>query len=102
MAPVKIKCTSGDANCNYETQELEIEEANILLESHLKHAHPVRGRGNTNDRKPEKFPRPELKLDSSSEEWSEFLVTWRQYKDEYNLAGASLMRHFFASCSEDL
>ena len=101
MAPIKLKCTSGDTNCNYETQELEFEQANILLESHLKVAHPVRG-GGTSDRKPEKFPRPELKLDSSAEEWSEFLVTWRQYKEEYNLEGASLIRQLFASCSEDL
>ena len=97
---VKLKCTIGDT-CQYETQELEFAQANILLEGHLKHAHPVAGRGN-NDSKPEKFPRPELKLDSSAEEWSEFKVTWEQYKAEYNLAGASLIRQLFASCSEEL
>ena len=74
MAPIKLKCTIGDT-CEYETQELEFAQANILLESHLKHAHPVQG-GGQSERKPEKFPRPELKLDSSAEEWSEFLVTW--------------------------
>ena len=47
--------------------------AEKLLESHLKFAHPIAG-GSNNDNKPEKFPRPELKLDSSAEEWSEFLV----------------------------
>ena len=46
--------------------------AEKLLESHLKFAHPIAG-GSNNDNKPEKFPRPELKLDSSAEEWSEFL-----------------------------
>ena len=100
MAPIKLKCTIGDS-CPYETQELEFAQANILLESHLKHAHPTQG-GDTNDRKPEKFPRPELSLDSSAEEWSEFLVTWTQYKEEYNLQGASLIRQLFASCSNDL
>ena len=44
--------------------------AEKLLESHLKFAHPIAG-GSNNDNKPEKFPRPELKLDSSAEEWSE-------------------------------
>jgi len=53
--------------------------AEKLLESHLKFAHPIAG-GSNNDNKPEKFPRPELKLDSSAEEWSEFLVPWNEYK----------------------
>ena len=57
--------------------------AEKLLESHLKFAHPIAG-GSNNDNKPEKFPRPELKLDSSAEEWSEFLVPWNEYKAEYN------------------
>ena len=63
--------------------------AEKLLESHLKFAHPIAG-GSNNDNKPEKFPRPELKLDSSAEEWSEFLVPWNEYKAEYNLGGARL------------
>ena len=67
--------------------------AEKLLESHLKFAHPIAG-GSNNDNKPEKFPRPELKLDSSAEEWSEFLVPWNEYKAEY--------KQLFASCSEDL
>ena len=57
--------------------------AEKLLESHLKFAHPIAG-GSNNDNKPEKFPRPKLKLDSSAEEWSEFLVPWNEYKAEYN------------------
>ena len=61
--------------------------AEKLLESHLKFAHPIAG-GSNNDNKPEKFPRPELKLDSSAEEWSEFLFR--------------LIKQLFASCSEDL
>ena len=47
--------------------------AEKLLESHLKFAHPIAG-GSNNDNK------PELKLDSSAEEWSEFLVPWNEYK----------------------
>ena len=39
--------------------------AEKLLESHLKFAHPIAG-GSNNDNKPEKFPRPELKSDSSN------------------------------------
>ena len=75
--------------------------AEKLLESHLKFAHPIAG-GSNNDNKPEKFPRPELKLDSSAEEWSEFLVPWNEYKAEYNLGEARLIKQLFASCSEDL
>ena len=69
---VKLKCTFGDTNCNFETQELEFGQSKELLETHLQFAHPTQGGGN-NDRKPEKFPRPDLKLDSSAEEWSKFL-----------------------------
>ena len=69
--------------------------AEKLLESHLKFAHPIAG-GSNNDNK------PELKLDSSAEEWSEFLVPWNEYKAEYNLGGARLIKQLFASCSEDL
>ena len=100
MAPVKLKCTTRDS-CNYESQELEFEQANILLESHLKHSHPVQVGGNDGRKLPQ-FPRPELKLDSSAEEWSEFIVTWNQFKEEYNLEGPSLIRQLFACCSEDL
>ena len=39
--------------------------AEKLLESHLKFAHPIAG-GSNNDNKPEKFPRPELKEPDSS------------------------------------
>ena len=69
--------------------------AEKLLESHLKFAHPIAG-GSNNDNKPEKFPRPELQLDSSAEEWSEFLVPWNEYK------AARLIKQLFASCSKDL
>ena len=69
---VKLKCTFGDTNCNFETQELEFGQSKELLETHLQFAHPTQDGGN-NDRKPEKFPRPDLKLDSSAEEWSKFL-----------------------------
>ena len=63
--------------------------AEKLLESHLKFAHPIAG-GSNNDNKPEKFPRPELKLDSSAEEWSEFLVPWNEYKAEPDSSNSSL------------
>ena len=39
---------------------------------------------------------------SSAEEWSEFLVPWNEYKAEYNLGVARLIKQLFASCSEDL
>ena len=48
---VKLKCTFGDTNCNFETQELEFGQSKELLETHLQFAHPTQGGGN-NDRKP--------------------------------------------------
>ena len=37
---VKLKCTFGDTNCNFETQELEFGQSKELLETHLQFAHP--------------------------------------------------------------
>ena len=56
------------------------------LELNVKYVHPIPA-GEAGNKKPEKFPSPEIKLDSSAEEWDEFLVTWEQYKAEYNLLG---------------
>ena len=72
MAPVELPCTVG-GTCDFKTIKLEFDQAKALLDSHLQYAHQAAG-GGSSDRKPEKFPRPELKLDSSQEEWSEFSV----------------------------
>ena len=29
------------------------------------------------------FPRPEIGVDKSAEDWSEFTAMWEQYKEEY-------------------
>ena len=66
----------------------------------MRYAH---GQGQTaSTNKPEKFPRPEIKLDSTAEDWEEFTVMWGQYKQEYNLAGAGLIRQLIACCSEEM
>ena len=102
MAPVRLPCVAGGA-CNFQTVELEYAQAKEILDAHLKHTHPVAaGAGGGNNKKPEKFPRPEIKLDSSTEDWNEFKVTWSQYKEEYELAGAALIRQLYACCSEEL
>ena len=98
MAPVQLECPVG-GECQYKTQLLEYAQAKAVLDRHLQFAHQAAG---GSDRKPERFPRPDLKLDSSFEEWSEFLVTWTQYKEEYQLEGSSLIRQLFACCSEEL
>ena len=69
MAPVELPCTVG-GTCDFKTIKLEFDQAKALLDSHLQYAHQAAG-GGSSDRK---FPRPELKLDSSQEEWSEFSV----------------------------
>ena len=104
MAPVRLPCVAGGA-CNFMTVELEYAQAKELLDTHLRYAHPVAagaGGGAGGNKKPEKFPRPEIKLDSSAEDWAEFKVTWTQYKEEYELAGAALIRQLYACCSEEL
>ena len=68
----------------------------------MRYVHPIHGGGEAGGRKPEKFPRPEIKLDSSAEDWEEFKVTWEQYKAEYSLAGAGMIRQLVACCSEEM
>ena len=53
-------------------------------------------------RRPEKFPRPEIGLEKSTEDWLEFRVTWKQYKEEYILPGAQLVCQLYAYCSEKM
>ena len=60
--PVELPCTVG-GGCTFKTIPLEFDQAKALLDSHLQYAHQAAG--GSNDRRPEKFPRPELKLDSS-------------------------------------
>ena len=86
MAQVKLKCVLDD--CDHETVQLDFDQARSMLDLHMKYAHPTGG-ASGGDRKPEKFPRPEIKLDSSAEDWSEFLETWKQYKEEYALGKVS-------------
>ena len=99
MTQVKLKCVLDD--CDYETTQLDFEHARSMLDLHMRYAHPT-GEASGGVRKPEKFPRPEIKLDSSAEDWSEFLETWKQYKEEYALQGAGLIRQLFAACSDVL
>ena len=73
------------------------------LGMHMKFAHgggsgPSHGERN----KPEKFPRPSLEVDSTSEAWEDFGATWTQHKEEYNLSGKELIRKLHACCSTDL
>ena len=98
MAPVKLPCPVGD--CNHETIQLEYAQAKEQLDIHVKYTHAAVG--GESSKKPEKFPRPKIKLDSSSEDWCEFQVTWEQYKEEYSLQGPALIRQLYACCSDDI
>ena len=98
MAPVKLPCPVGD--CNHETIQLEYAQAKEQLDIHVKYTHAAVG--GESSKKPDKFPRPEIKLDSSSEDWYEFQVTWEQYKEEYGLQGQSLIRQLYACCSDEM
>ena len=65
MTQVKLKCVLDD--CDHETVQLDFDQARSMLDLHMKYAHPTGG-ASGGDRKPEKFPRPTIKLDSSTED----------------------------------
>ena len=98
MAPTQLQCPARD--CDYKTQQLEYAQAKELLDIHVKVDHSAGG--GENHRKPEKFPRPEISLDKSAEDWSEFIQHWEQYKEEYGLQGPQLIRQLYACCSEEM
>ena len=99
MAPIGLPCLVG-GDCNFQTVQLEFEQAKAQLDGHMQYAHSAAGAGG--GKKPEKFPRPEMKMDSSAEDWAEFEVEWDQYKEEYTLAGNALIRQLYACCSVEL
>ena len=103
MAPVSLPCVLGAEVCSFKTMELEFEHANTLLVEHGKLAHGGGSMPSHVERnRPEKFPRPTLEADSTSEAWEDFMATWAQYKEEYNLTGKALIRQLHACCSIDL
>ena len=99
MAPIKLPCLVG-GECNFQTVQLEYDQAKPLLDGHMQYAHGATA--GVGGKKPEKFPRPEIKMDSSAEDWAEFEVEWEQYKEEYTLAGNALIRQLYACCSDEL
>ena len=99
MTNLKLPCQLG-GDCEFETVSLPYQQAKEQLDGHMRYAHGQAQAVSSN--KPEKFPRPEIKLDSTAEDWEEFSVTWSQYKAEYSLAGAGLIRQLIACCSEEM
>ena len=102
MAHVSLPCVLGDI-CTYATPELEYEQADSQLERHMKYAHPTpTADPGGNNTKPEKFPRPTIDMESTTESWEEFIPVWSQYKEEYKLSGKPLIRQLYACCSQEL
>lgn len=102
MAPITLPCLVG-GDCTFQTVTLEYEQAKAQHDGHMKYARtPTAGYAGEGTKKPKKFPRPEVKMDSTAEDWAEFEVTWGQYKEEYNLAGPALIRQHYACCADEL
>ena len=65
---VSLPCVLGVTTYNYQTSELQYTQAKEQLEIHMKYGHPAAdGTANVNSRKPEKFPRPALELDTTED-----------------------------------
>ena len=68
MTNVKLPCQIG-GDCEFQTVSLPYQQAKEQLDGHMRYAHGQAQAVNSN--KPEKFPRPEIKLDSTAL-WSFF------------------------------
>ena len=101
MAPVELECPAG-GTCTYVTPKLEI--TITLLEMHERTAHSRDDGASATGRscKPEKFPRPTVGMDETSERWGDFATAWEQYKEEYALSGNALTRQLYACCTPEL
>ena len=78
MAPIKLPCLVG-GDCTFETVQLEYDQAKAQQDGHMQYAHTrAAGHAGEGTKKPEKFPRPEVRIDSSAEDWAEFEVTGGQ------------------------
>ena len=95
MAPIGLPCLVG-GDCKFQTVQLEFEQAKAQLDGHMQYAHSTARTGG--GKKPERFPSPEIKMDSSAEDWSEFEVKWKQYKE----TGSALVKQLYACCSGKL
>ena len=96
---LRLPCVLGATTCNYETPELQYEQAKEQLELHMNAANV--GTPGEN-KKPEKFPRPILELDTTEENYAEFAATWKQYKEEFSLTDKVLIRQLVTCCSIEL
>ena len=103
MAPVELECPAG-GTCTYVTPKLEITNALTLLEMHERTAHREDNSASVTGRsgKPEKFPRPTIGVDETTEKWGDFATAWEQYKQEYDLSGHALTRQLYACCTPEL
>ena len=79
MTTLKLPCLKG-GECKFETLDLNYTQAKEQQDGHMRYAHPVVGHcDGDKGKKPEKFPRPEVKLDSTAEVWEDFKACWDQY-----------------------
>ena len=99
---MELPCPSS--TCTFKTVKLEYDQAQEQLNLHARidHSAAIAGGGGDSQRRPEKFHRPEISIDKSMEDWNEFLVTWEQYKEEYELEGSQLIRQLYACCSVEM
>ena len=104
MAPVSLECAVGDGECTYRTQELEFEQAERVLELHMKTRHPVQvdaAPGTKN--KAEKVPRPVIKMQIGQDDFEFFKSLWTGYKRASNLTNdVDIRDQLLAACDTDL
>ena len=84
------KSLSCPGQCGYVTEEVDIQSAMTMLAMHKEIVHPGAATPQNSSRKPEKFPRPTITVDTTAEAWQDFYTSWLQYKDEYGLTGPAV------------
>ena len=104
-------CKFGEDGSPYITQEgLGTQDAVLkYLELHLKMVHENLGgsgnqtrRAESNDARPDRFPRPEITDPATETEWNYFSESWKTYKGATNLCGQNICDQLWHCPSESL
>ena len=104
-------CKFGEDGSPYITQEgLGTQDAVLkYLELHLKMVHENLGgsgnqtrRAESNDARPDRFPRPEITDPATETEWNYFSESWKTYKGATNLYGQNICDQLWHCPSESL
>ena len=101
MPDTELSC--GVAACDFVARHASENAAIALLNNHnITHTSGNSNAGAAASSRMPKASRPELKSDSTDEEWNIFLVQWKRFKNCYTFTHGQLKEQLFQCCESRL